>query len=307
MSIDRARRAGRGAWTTAVVRAGLLLGVAFLLLGPGEGPLEVWGQGSGPLAQYAQNVRQWHIVARYYSTVGTTRVQVNFIQTVTGTAVKGTSSAGFWLIEQHHINPEFFYSSEEPPNVPSGTPITFHYFIDRLDVNALARGTGVPVKVLRRTPTYAVLQEQRRRLVRAIPIATDVEVGESVVVAVLVEPDLTRPGRFEERTARVTSVQQGFFTIDVDLDAIVGNSAVHGAPVFVRRGGQWQLAGIFVSHGLNPRAGEGESAIARLPSLNKLIPEGADKSDRDGDGVPDDEDRCPTVPGDPGNSGCPAT
>ncbi len=299
MFTERFAGTGRWAWGLAV-GLGLWVGMA-LLLGSGGPP--VWGQGSGPLAQYAQNVRQWHIVARYYSTAGTTRVQVNLVQTVTGTAVKGGSSGGFWLIEQHHINPEFFYDPEEPPDVPRGTPITFHYFLDRLDVNALIGGTGVPMKVLRRTSTYALLQEQRRRQVREIPIATDVQVGESVVVVALVDPELTSPGRFEERTARVTGVQERFFTVDVDLDAIVGNSAVHGAPAFVRRGGQWQLAGIFVSHGLSPRAGE--SAIARLPALDELIPKEVAKPDQDNDGVPDDEDRCPTIPGDPDNHGCP--
>ncbi|GEM_PF-3561153 len=286
-------------WAVAVV-VGVMLGIALLTADRQPSAL---GQGAGPLAQYDPNVRQWHIVARYYTLVNGTRVQVNLVQTVTGTAIRGSSTAGFWLIEQHHINPEFFYDPENPPDVPRGTPISFHYFLDTIDVNALVRGTGVPIEVVRRTSTYALLEEKRRRQVNEIPIAQSVEVGDTVVVAVLVDSALTRPGRFEERSARVTSVREGFFTVDLDLKEVSGNTAVHGAPVFVRRDGQWQLAGIFVAHDVRTRPGE--SAIARLPSLDELIPKEAQKPDRDNDGVPDDEDRCPDLPGDPENDGCP--
>lgn len=299
MNTDKFARTGGRSWTVAVV-VGAILGIALL---PAEWEPSAQGQGAGPLALYAQNVRQWHIVARYHTLVEGRRIQVNLVQTVTGTAVKGSSTAGFWLIEQHHINPEFFYNSDTPPNVPRGTPISFHYFLDTIDINALVRGTGVPVEVVRRTSTYALLEEKRRRQVNEIPIASGVQVGDTVVVAVLVDSSLTRPGRFEERSARVTSVQEGFFTIDLDLEEISGNTAVHGAPAFVRREGGWQLAGIFVAHGFSPRPGE--SALARLPSLEELVPEELQKPDQDNDGVPDDEDRCPTIPGDPENDGCP--
>ena len=299
MTTDRFARTRGRSWAVAVV-VGVMLGIALLTA---DWEPSALGQGAGPLVQYGQNVRQWHIVARYYTMAGSTRVQVNLVQTVTGTAIKGSSTAGFWLIEQHHINPEFFYNPDNPPDIPRGTPISFHYFIDTIDVNALVRGTGVPVEVVRRTTTYALLEEKRRRQVNEMPIATSIQVGDAVVVAVLVNSSLTKPGRFEERSARVTSVQEGLFTIDLNLEEVSGNSAVHGAPVFVRRGGQWQLAGIFVDHDFSPRPGE--SAIARLPSLDELVPQEVQKPDQDNDGVPDDEDRCPTIPGDPENDGCP--
>jgi hypothetical protein len=283
----------------------LLFLVGVLVLGTGQPTVEVWGQGAGPLTQYAQNVHQWHIIARYFTTANGTRVQVNLVQTVTATAVKSTERATFWLIEPQHIDPQFFYDPDNPPSVPRGTPIQFFYFVDTINPSALVSPSpGVPVDVVRRTSTYALLRENRGRGVRELPIATEINSGDSVVVAVLRGSSLMSPGRFEERQAKITSVQQNVFFIDLNLGEMSGNSSVHGAPVFVRQGGAWKLAGIFLAHVTSSR--RGESAIARLPVLDALVPQEVQKPDRDNDGVPDDEDRCPNIPGDPENDGCPS-
>lgn len=286
-----------------------LLGLTLaLLLWPfseGANGQTAFAQGTGPLAQYGRNIHQWHIVARYYVTTSSgQRVQVNGIQTVTATAVKSTPDATFWLVEPQEIDPAFYYNQATPPNVPRGTPIQFFYFVDTINPSALVSSSpGVAMKVIRRTPTYALLQEKRGRGVPELPIATEVKPGDAVVVVVLTKSSFMSPGRFQERSAKVTSVQAKLFTIDLNLGKLAANSQVYGAPAFVQREGKWKLAGIFVDHGASPRSGE--SAIARLPALNQLIPQGTASSDKDGDGVPDNQDRCPNLPGDPANGGCP--
>jgi hypothetical protein len=260
------------------------------------------GQSVSPLSQFAQNIRQLHIVARYFTTAGGTQIQVNLIQTVTGVAIKSTDKDTFWLIEPHHINPEFYYQ-RQAPRIPPGTPIQFLFFLDSLDVGALVGGGGTFVNVVKRTENYALLKEARARSVPELPIITSLSAGEPVVAALLTQTNLTAPGQFTEQPAKIVEIGEQLFFIDLAIDPRGENDRLHGAPIFVQRDGSWKLAGIFIDHGKSPNPNW--SAVARLPELDQLVPKETAKPDRDGDGVPDDDDRCPSIPGDPANNGCP--
>ena len=273
------------------------------VLGMGQAN-QALGQSTGPLAQFQQNVHQLHIIARYNTIAGGTRIQVNLIQTVTGVAVKSTGQATFWLIEPQHVDPEFFYQEDHPPRIPRGTPIQFLIFVDALNVSALAGGGSGNLVIVQRTENYALLKELSGRSLPELPIVTQVNVGESVVTALLTKTDLLGPGRFEEKPAQIVDVQEKLFFISPALDPNNSEDEIHGAPIFIQREGSWKLAGIFIDHGRSPQ--RDRSAVARLPELDQLIPKEAEKSDRDKDGIPDDQDRCPNIPGDPENQGCPS-
>ncbi|OGF57178.1 MAG: hypothetical protein A2Z21_03230 [Candidatus Fraserbacteria bacterium RBG_16_55_9] len=282
-----------------LLRGGLIVLFLIGILGVGQ-VNQALGQATGPLAQFQQNVHQLHIVARYFGAVSGTRYQANVIQTVTGVALKSTSQATFWLIEPEHVDSEFFYRER---NVPRGTPIQFFYFVDVINIQTLVSASpGTPVLIIQRTENYVVMKETLGRSIPELALAAQVSAGEPVVAALLNQQGLTDPGRFQERAAKITEVQDKLFFIDQDLGSIVKNDGLHGAPIFVQHDGSWKLAGIFVDHGRSSRPNQ--SAVARLPELEQLIPKEAEKPDRDKDGVPDDQDRCPNIPGDPENQGC---
>lgn len=230
------------------------------------GALNGGAQPTGPLAQFSENVRQMHIVARYLATVGTITAQVNVIQTVTAVAVRSPGSETFWLIERDHVDPTFFYRQR---NVPPGTSITFFFFLDTVNIAALIQGTPTtPFEVFKMSQHYAVVRESRGRLLREIPIATDPQVGESAVIALPQGGDVVNIPKFVETPTTILEVPPtgGLFVI-----AFTGDDSenTHGAPIFVQREGAWKLAGIRVSHGRNRQPER--SAAAQLPPIEELL------------------------------------
>lgn len=239
-----------------------LLALTVLALGILNGE----AQPTGPLTQFADNVRQMHIVARYLSIIGTIQAQVNVIQTVTAVAVRSPGSETFWLVERDHVDPEFFYRQR---NVPRGSTISFFFFLDTVNVALLIQGTPTtPFEVFKMSQHYAVVRESRGRLLREIPIATDPQVGESAIIALPQGGDVVNIPKFVETPTTILEVPSGdgLFSIVFTGDDSENN---HGAPIFVQREGAWKLAGIRVSHGRNRQPER--SAAARLPTIEELL------------------------------------
>ncbi len=223
-------------------------------------------QQAGPLAQFKENVRQMHIIARYSTSVGGTPIQANVIQTVTAVAVRATASETLWLTEKEHLDPEYFYQQR---NVPRGTPISFLIFVDTVDlVRVIQGGQGEPFEVARMTDHYAVLRELRPRSIPELPTAVDLRPDTPAIIALPRGGGITSVPTFVETETTIVEAQGGsplFFIAFPERDG----EQTHGAPVFVQRDGAWRLAGIRVAHGRSPRPDW--SAVAWLPSLEALL------------------------------------
>lgn len=190
------------------------------------------------------------------------------IQTVTAVAVKSADEVTYWVVENDHVDPELFYRER---NVPRGTPIQFEFFVDiirNFPVALLNPGGGDPIQTFKLTDHYAVLRENRARPIPELPIATDLQEGESVTVALLQGGGLTQVGSFTETTTQITQLppEAPLFFINWPQKDI---ESTHGAPVFAQREGKWLLAGIRVAHNRSTRSDW--SAVARLPKLEDLI------------------------------------
>ena len=87
--------------------------------------------------------------------------------------------------------------------------------------------------------------------------------------------------------------QELIFEIDGD-DTIFRDLLVKDYPILIR------LSGVTMGTGYEETVGDGFHRIGNIDA----VPSSAGGSDRDGDGVPDDEDFCPDWPGSPETSGC---
>ncbi len=247
-------------------RYGWSISLAVLVLALVIGFPDGQAQQAGPLAQFKENVRQMHIIARYFTSVGGIRVQANVVQTVTAVAVRSTASETIWLIEKEHVDPEFFYQQR---NAPRGTSISFLIFVDTVDlVKVIQGGQGEPFEVARMTDHYAVLRELRPRSIPELPIATDPRQDEAAVIALPQGGGITSVPTFVETATTIVEVSEGsplFFIAFPEKDG----EATHGAPVFVQRDDAWKLAGIRVTHGRSPQPDR--SAVTKLPTLDALL------------------------------------
>ncbi len=225
--------------------------------------LSFWApaQGTGPLNQYKDNIHQLHLVAQYFTGSG----QANIIQTITTIAVRSRGSETFWLIEKDHVDPAYYYRERR---VPVGTPITFFFFIDVFDIIKLLQGQGGdPLEIFKLTDHYAVLRESRGRSIPDTVTVPDPQINEAAIIILPTRVRLTAPTTYSELSTQILQVpaESSIFFMGF---ALKDDDSTHGAPVFVKREGEWRLVGVRVVHERSTTPDQ--SAVAKVPSLDEL-------------------------------------
>ncbi|MBI1742354.1 hypothetical protein HYR54_04720 [Candidatus Acetothermia bacterium] len=243
-----------------ISRLGLVLALTgFIFLGLSSTP-RAEAQTSGPLSQYKDNVHLIYIVARYSVPTGTVLVLDG---ATTATAIRSMRGETFYLIEKDHVDPQYFYRERQ---VPTGTFLSFVFFVDKFDLVSLLRGSsGDPFEVFKVSDHYAVLRELRTRNLPDVEIASDPQESESAII--LLSKGRDNPPTFTETPITISQAPADSRLFFIAL-AQTEEQDTHGAPVFVQREGAWRLAGIRVAHGRSTQADQ--SAVAKLPSLDEL-------------------------------------
>lgn len=221
----------------------------------------------GPLAQFKENVRQMHIVARFPLVPGIP-LRIALVQTVTAVALHSRFGETLWITEREHIDPDYIY---QKLNLSADVEIEFFIFVDTLDLAKLQeRKPGDPFEVVSLTEHHAVIKELRFRPVPDLTITFDLKQGEPAVIALPEGGTINSVPAFVERPVTITEISGSsslFFIPFPDPD----DERTHGAPVFVQRDGAWKLAGIRVAHGRSQRPGV--SAVANLSAIEPLLRE----------------------------------
>lgn len=250
-----------------LLRCGWSFGLAILILALVLGFPDGQAQPTGPLAQFKENARQMHIVARFPLVPGIP-LRVALVQTVTAVALRSRPGETLWITEREHIDPDYIY---QKLNLSGDIEIEFFIFIDTLDPARLQeRRPGELFEVVSLTNHHAVIKELRSRSVPDLPITLDPKPGEAAVIAPPEGGAINSAPVFVERPVTITEVSAGnqlFFIPFPDPD----DERTHGAPVFVQRDGVWKLAGIRVAHGRSQKPGV--SAVANLSAIEPLLKE----------------------------------